>query len=141
MFNEYLSNSEDMQLYVANETLEDKSVTYKVTDINSGTVIIQGSGIAKANMSNKLGSLKKINEQTLLVIEYVVDGTTYKNHYLTGAPEYDYRKLTSVGTRNYKNFPEPIFGKTFDYTKVKEWLEKAELLQLDGFEPTTVSND
>lgn len=133
MFNEYLSNNENMQLYAANETLEDKNVSYKVTDINTGTVVMQGSGVAKANASNKLDSVKTINEQTLLLIEYEVDGKTYKNHYLTGTPEYDYKKLTSIRKKDYKDFPEPIVGKTFDYKKVKEWLKKADLLQLDGF--------
>lgn len=133
MVNEYLSDNENMQLYVANETLTDKNVSYKVKDISTDKVILQGSGVAKANASNKLDSIKAITEQTLLLIEYEVDGKVYKNHYLTGAPEYDYNKLISVPKRDCKNFPAPIKGKTFDYKKVKEWLEKADLLQLDGF--------
>lgn len=133
MINEYKSNKENMQLYVANETMEDTNVSYKVTDINTGKIIAQGKGIAKANSSDKLDSIKTINEQTLLLIEYEVNGKILKNHYLTGAPEYDYKKLISIQKKDYKNYPDPISGKPFDYKQVKEWLEKADLLQLDGF--------
>ena len=133
MINEYKSNKENMQLYVANETMEDTNVSYKVTDINTGKIIAQGKGIAKANSSDKLDSIKTINEQTLLLIEYEVNGKILKNHYLIGAPEYDYKKLISIQKKDYKNYPDPISGKPFDYKQVKEWLEKADLLQLDGF--------
>ena len=128
-----MSDSENIRLYVANETLTDKNVSYKVTDVSTDKVILQGSGVAKANASNELDSIKTIAEQTLLLIEYEVDGKAYRNHYLTGAPEYDYKKLISVPKKDYKDFPAPIKGKTFDYKKVKDWLKKAELLQLDGF--------
>ena len=49
-----------------------------------------------------------IEKQGLLVIEFTVNGETFRNHYLTGKPHYDYKQVI-------------------------EWFKKANLLEIEGF--------
>ena len=102
------ANSKRMELVVANETQEVKKVSYKITDIGSGKVIAEGEGEAESLSTNELQKLTAIKGQTLLLIEYTVDGKTYKNHYLTGEP-------------------------TYDFKKVVEWYKAAGILDIEGF--------
>ncbi len=102
------ANSKRMELCVANETQETKSVKYKVTDIESDKVIAEGEGEAAPLSTCDLTKFTAIKGQTLLLIEYTVDGKTYKNHYLTGEP-------------------------TYDYKKVVDWYKKAGILDIEGF--------
>ena len=97
-----------LELIGANETAIDTAVSYKVTDIETGDVILSGDGQIPAFSNCKLYEIPKIKKQGLLLIEFTVNGKTYKNHYLTGEPNYDYKKVV-------------------------EWFKKAELLEIDGF--------
>ncbi len=108
MFRDPCKDESVMELCVANETQEVKAVKYKVTDIESGKVIAEGKGEATPLSTCDLTKLTAIKGQTLLLIEYTVDGKTYKNHYLTGEP-------------------------TYDYKKVVEWYKKAGILNIEGF--------
>ena len=49
-----------------------------------------------------------IEKQGLLLIEFTVNGETFRNHYLTGEPHYDYKQVI-------------------------EWFKKADLLEIEGF--------
>lgn len=102
------AKSKKMELVVANETQETKTVSYKVTDIESGKIISEGEGEVSPLSTCELEKLTAVKGQALLLIEYTVDGKAFKNHYLTGEP-------------------------TYDYKKVVEWYKKAGILDIEGF--------
>ncbi len=97
-----------LELIGVNEFPEDKDVSYKVTNLETDETLLEGSGTVGENGAIVLGAIDTISEQTCLLITYMVDGKEYKNHYLTGEP-------------------------TYDYKKVCEWLDKAGLLNFEGF--------
>jgi beta-mannosidase len=108
MFRDPTKSEGKLELIGVNEFPEDKDVSYKVTNLETDEVVMEGSGTVGGNGAIVLGAIDTIPEQTCLLITYMVDGKEYKNHYLTGIP-------------------------TYDYKKVCEWLDKAGLLNFEGF--------
>lgn len=101
-------NEGTLDLVVANETLEEKTYSYKVTNIADGNLLLQGEGKIAANSAEKIVTLTEEIGNTLLLIEYEVEGKACKNHYLSGKPLYDFKTVV-------------------------EWFKKAELLDIEGF--------
>lgn len=84
----------DLELYCVNDNLTDETITYKVTDLESGQVVISGEVIAKKDSSIKIG---KILEKDLNKTMYLIEWTTsknekFKNHYFAKMPNIDYNK-------------------------------------------------
>ena len=108
MFRDPAKQEDKLELVAANGTQNEVTASYKVTDVETGDVILSGSSTIPALSSFDAATLPKIEKQGLLLIEFTVDGKTYKNHYLSGVPNYDYKKVV-------------------------EWFKKAELLEIEGF--------
>ena len=108
MFRDPAKQEDKLELVAANETQNEVTASYKVTDIESGEIILSGSCNIPALSSYDAAALPRIEKRGLLLIEFTVNGKTYKNHYLTGEPKYDYKTLV-------------------------EWFKKAELVELEGF--------
>ncbi len=108
MFADKAHISGKIELIGINDPMEEKQVSYKVTDVESGKLILEGNADLGANDAQKLAELSATDDAALLLIEYTVDGKTYKNHYLCGKP-------------------------TYDYAKTVELFKKAELLNIEGF--------
>lgn len=78
-------------LIAANDTLNEKNVSYKVYDIDSNEVWSQGEFKIQPNSTKTVDSLKlNISKQSFLVVEWTVDGNTHYNHYLAGRPGFDF---------------------------------------------------
>lgn len=88
--------TDDMGVYCANEKLEGSKVSVKITDADSGRVLMdKGDIYIGPNSLLKIGSLDKPQGQGMLLIDYTVDGTTLKNHYMYGKPPFklsDYKR-------------------------------------------------
>ena len=108
MFRDPSKTAGKLELIAANDTLKEKIVSYKVTDIETGDVLISGEGQVPPLSSFKIAQIPAIEKQGLLVIEFTVDGKAYKNHFLTGEAKYDYKQVV-------------------------EWFKKADLLEIEGF--------
>ena len=108
MFRDPTKTAGKLELIAANETQNDTVVTYKVTDIETGETVLSGEGQVPALSSYKLAQIPMIEKQGLLVIEFTVNGETFRNHYMTGEPHYDYKQVI-------------------------EWFKKANLLEIEGF--------
>ena len=77
-------------LYVTNDTRESVDVTYTITDADTDAVVAQGRcTVAAGDKVQVCGLNIVISEKRCLLIDYTVNGTAYKNHYLTGLPPYD----------------------------------------------------
>lgn len=77
-------------LYVTNDTRESADVAYTITDADTDAVVTQGRcTVAAGDKVQVCGLNIVISEKRCLLIDYTVNGTAYKNHYLTGLPPYD----------------------------------------------------
>lgn len=96
MFDEPENNI--LSLYVANETFCNKAFAYKVTNITDNKVVLEGSAIAFANSSAKIGTLPiREDEKKFYLIEWTDDkGATHKNHYFTNVINIDYDEYMSA---------------------------------------------
>ena len=91
MFDEPVNNVID--LYVANDTLENHGFTYKVTNVTDNKVVLEGGATAFSNASTKINQLKiDEGEKKFYLIEWSFDGDTevHKNHYFTNIIDIDY---------------------------------------------------
>ncbi len=90
MFDEPKDNV--ISLYAANDTLCNTELSYKVTNITDGKVVIDSGACAFANASTKINELKiDENEKKFYLIEWKLsDGTEGKNHYFTNIIDIDY---------------------------------------------------
>ena len=98
-----------IELVGVNDPLESKKVSYKVSDVASGEILLEGDAELEANGAKTLAFLDATDEGKLLLIEYQVDGKKLINHYLCGKP-------------------------TYDYATLRDLLKKADLLTVEGFE-------
>lgn len=67
-----------------NDTRTEKSGTVAVKDVDSGKVLFSGSFTIPANGKTTVGNIPESQSQSMWVVEYVIDGQSYKNHYLEG---------------------------------------------------------
>ncbi|MBO7187446.1 MAG: hypothetical protein J6V68_03520 [Clostridia bacterium] len=83
-------------LKVVNDTLTKKELSYKVTDADSGEILVDGKVTVKENSEKELGIIKDIFfKKKCLIIEWIDNGKKYYNHFITGFPEYkaeDFRR-------------------------------------------------
>ena len=80
MFDE--PNGQNLSLYVSNDFLTDKEISYRVENITEGVLVAEGSVLAKAN-ETVLADAISYKGKNLFLVTYTVDGKEYKNHYYT----------------------------------------------------------
>jgi beta-mannosidase len=80
-----------LTLYAVNDLTHNSEFTYKVTDLTAGVTVSEGKGFAPADASSPLCNLKiNENEKHFYLIEWVIDGVRYTNHYMTNIKDIDY---------------------------------------------------
>lgn len=78
-------------LVASNDTLQDKSGTYKIYDIDGGEILAEDTFNVCANSNKKLAQIPLLySDKKFLVIEWEVSGKKYINHYLCGMPGFDF---------------------------------------------------
>ena len=108
MFRDPASIEGKLELCAVNESMQPKSVSYTVKNVETDEILVYGFTTIGGNSQHIIECFDNIKEQTMLLIEYTVDGVSYKNHYLTGEP-------------------------TYNFEKVVGWYKKAEILDIEGF--------
>ncbi len=82
----------NLPLYAANDYLDDKEVSFRITNITEGQLVLEGRVNVRANSTQKVTDILW-KDQLFYLIEFTVDGKTYKNHYYTG--------LLNISFENY----------------------------------------
>lgn len=84
------------RVVIANDTLKEVTVKYRVTDADTKDVLAEGSAVICANGIQNADSIRLYySDKKMLLIDYEVDGVKHKNHYLCGLPPFSpehYRK-------------------------------------------------
>jgi beta-mannosidase len=93
---------------LCNDTREKKNVSYKITDYEGETVVLQGSVYIEANANVFLPQIESLPGQVkLYLIEWESGGKKYGNHYMNGFPPMELSRyeswLQAIG-----NLPEPF---------------------------------
>lgn len=103
------------EVILGNDSRENFDVEWRVKDGDTGETFLSGNSFSPANTNVSLGRLQTVNiwsddagsvcpgEQRLILLEWTVNGKQYGNHFITGFPPYDPKKM-------------------------KEWLEKIDRL-------------
>ncbi len=95
-----------LTLTAANNTGERVRFTYKVTDYQSGCVVLSGDGSCDDQAVFELNDLPySMGEKKFYLIEWVSDGLSCRNHYLAGNPPFSFE--------GYKRFLEATYPGDF----------------------------
>ena len=77
-------------IVAANDTLKEVSGKYKVSDIKSDEVLLEGDFKVKPNSNEELGYTRVMfSNQGMFLIEWWIDGKRYFNHYTYGMPRFE----------------------------------------------------
>lgn len=83
-------NGWNQDLYICNDSRESKNAYVKVSDADSGEILFEGDVFSPANENKRIFSRRVIpGRKQLLLIGWVIDGVSYKNHYLNGFPPFN----------------------------------------------------
>ncbi len=80
-----------LKLAATNDSLEDVSLTYRVYNLETDSVLASGTAVAKANLTVDIDVIKCDESKTAFyIVEWDIDGETHKNHYLCGKAPVSY---------------------------------------------------
>ena len=86
-----------LPIYACNDTLSDKNVTLKVTDVTNKKVLYEGSFVAEKNKTTKITRLQTYySEKKFLIFEWTADGESGWNHYFCGYPPIDFKYYKKI---------------------------------------------
>ncbi len=89
-----------ISLYAVNDLQKNFEVSYTVTEMYGGKVMLHGNKTVTADSSVELDSIGiEENEQKFYFIEWEINGKKYKNHYCTNLLGIDYGKYMSAMTK------------------------------------------
>jgi beta-mannosidase len=77
------------RVVAGNDTLQDAEGDFRITDADTGTLMLQGHYRAPANANVAIGSLPvSHSEHRLFLIRWTADGRAWGSHYLLGTPPF-----------------------------------------------------
>lgn len=99
----------ELTLYAVNDYQTPRTLTYRVTDVDTGAVIAAGTGTVAADVSAALQIIRDDARVHFYAIEWTTEaGEKGVNHYLQGKPLYDYawymRCLKKLGFDEFEGF-------------------------------------
>ncbi len=78
------------EVTLCNDSRESKLVRYRVTDGDTGEVLLSGEALSPANENVSLGQIRVLaGRQRLYLLTWEVDGVPHANHFISGYPPYD----------------------------------------------------
>ena len=81
------------KVIASNDTREVKTGTYTVKNAEDGKLIKEGSFTVKPGTNEELCEIPLLySDKGMLIIEWIVDGKRYVNHYLYGFPGFELKK-------------------------------------------------
>ena len=96
------------QVILGNDSRESKRVQYKIWDGDTGEVCLAGECLSPANENVVLGTIRELaGRQRLYLITWEADGRTFGNHYISGYPAYDAKKMLQW-VEKIASLPEPF---------------------------------
>ena len=82
------------EVFLCNDSREEKKIAYKITDGDTGEILLQGECVSPANENVKIGHIREMaGRQKLYLITWEMDGKEYGNHYISGYPSYDAKQM------------------------------------------------
>ena len=86
-----------LPLYASNDTLNDYTGHYKVTDTSTGDVIMEGDFTAEKNKATVIAQIPVYySEKKILIFEWEANGERGWNHYLCGMPPFSLNEYKEV---------------------------------------------
>lgn len=83
----------NISVIAANDTLAPISGTFKVRDLDTDKVLLEGDFNTDANSNENLGEISVMySEKGVFLIEWYIDGKRYFNHYMRGMPGFELEK-------------------------------------------------
>ena len=80
-----------LELVCANDTLKNVSFSYRITDVTHDIEIAAGEGNCTANVTSPVCTVPYTGDATVVyLIEWTMDGKTYRNHYVSGKIPHSY---------------------------------------------------
>jgi len=103
MFGEPKNNQID--LHCVNDSLNTvENIPVSVTDVLNNKVVYEGQFTSPTDTSKKVAGIKiEPNEKKFYLIEWKIDGKTYKNHYFTNIIDINYNDYISALTKSGLN--------------------------------------
>lgn len=102
------SDGEKTTLVASNDTLDEKLISFKVTDSESGEVIAEGRGTSQANSTTEMCRLTLPSKSAFYKIEWTEGGKTSVSHYFDDVSNIDVEKyiacLESCGECEFEGF-------------------------------------
>jgi beta-mannosidase len=78
---------------VGNDSNQAANGTFRVWDGDSGETMLEGAFEVLPGCTNEIGKIRApYSAQRLLLIEWVIDGVTYGNHYMMGSPGFSFQQ-------------------------------------------------
>jgi len=91
------------RVILANDTLQEQRGSYRVWDADSEDILLAGEFCAPANQNTDLGRVRVSHGvHQMLLMELVIDGERFYNHYLVGTPP--------ISLEQYRRWLEQIAG-------------------------------
>ena len=79
---------------LGNDSRTAHEVVWRVEDGETGEVLMEGRTHSPANENMLLGRIREMpGKQKLYLLKYSVDGAEYANHYISGFPSYDAKRM------------------------------------------------
>ncbi len=93
-------------LYGVNDLTKAKQINYVVTNLTTGVQVFSGSAVLAADSSVAIDALVvDENEQCFYLIEWELDGKTYRNHFHTNLLNVDFEKyMNAIEQCNFDEF-------------------------------------
>ena len=91
-YNQLVMINDDHRVIAVNDTLHPVRGHAKVTDVESGKVLLDLDYEVAANATAEVG-MAAFDGQGVCRIDYSADGETHVNHFLYGTPVFDYAKV------------------------------------------------
>ena len=92
-----VSQNGEIALYAVNDLQNDAAVSYTVSEMNSGKVILNGKATVKADAAAVLEKIRTDGEeQSFYYIQWETDGRQYQNHYCPHLPGIRYDAYLSA---------------------------------------------
>ena len=80
-------------ILISNSTRNQVDVSVRVVDVESSTELFSANSTVNSNSNSRIGFLPMMySDKGMLLLEYNVNGKSFKNTYLYGTPPFDYKK-------------------------------------------------
>lgn len=96
------------EVYLCNDSREEKTVRYRISNGDTGEILLEGECVSPANENVCIGHIRELaGRQILYLITWEMDGKTYGNHYISGYPAYDAKTMLGW-VEKIAALPEPF---------------------------------